>query len=203
VATVSGNVLTLLKPGTTVVTATQAGDGNHSAAPAVTDTVHYQSASLIRQRWSDVLFFDNSSGNYVQWQWYKNDSAVAGATDPYYSETPSLNGKYYVVATNKDSQRVQSCILSIAPGAAVPGGIKVYPNPATAGTAVTVTSDYTGAALQGAVLQIIDLNGRVRQQLTNVQPSMPVTMPAETGTYIISLLLTSGQKASVNVLVVQ
>jgi hypothetical protein len=28
-------------------------------------------------------------------------------------------------------------------------------------------------------------------------------MPAETGTYIISLLLTSGQKASVNVLVVQ
>jgi hypothetical protein len=79
----------------------------------------------------------------------------------------------------------------------------VYPNPAAAGAAVTVTSDYTAAALQGAVLQIIDLNGRVRQQLTNVQPSMPVTMPAETGTYIISLLLTSGQKASVNVLVMQ
>jgi hypothetical protein len=52
-------------------------------------------------------------------------------------------------------------------------------------------------------LQIVDVTGRVRQQLTNVQPSMPVTMPSETGLYIVNLQLASGQRASTNVLVVE
>jgi hypothetical protein len=186
-----------------VITATQAGDANYPPAPPVTDSVYYQNASLIRQRWDDVIFFDNSSGDYVQWQWYKNGNPVAGATSPYYSESPSLNGQYYVIATNIDSQRVQSCILDITPGTAAPGGIKVFPNPIAAGTQATITSNYTAAALKGAVLQIVDLGGRVRQQITTVQPSMQVTMPSETGTYIINLQLVGGQKASINILVIQ
>jgi hypothetical protein len=203
VAIVSGNVLTLLQPGMAVVTATQAGDADYAAAPPVTDTVYYQATSLITQHWNDVIFFDNSSGDYVAWQWYKNGEAVSGATSPYYSEEPSLNGQYYVVATNKAGQQVQSCTLTIAAGAALPGGIKVYPNPANAGAVATVASNYTAAALQGAVLQIIDVTGRVRQRLTNVLPSMQVTMPSETGIYIVNLQLASGQRASTNVLVVE
>jgi hypothetical protein len=201
IATVSGNTLTLLRPGSTTIIATQAGDDNWTAAAAVTDTIYYQAASLITQRWNDAIFFDNSSGDYVGWQWYKNGDAVSGATDPYYSETPTLNGQYYVIATNKDSQRVQSCTLSIAPGTAIPGGIKVYPNPVNAGAKITVISNYSGTELQGAVLSVVDLSGKVRQQITNVQPTMQVTMPGDTGTYIVSLVLVNGQKATANVLV--
>jgi hypothetical protein len=201
IATVSGNVLTLLQPGTTVVTATQAGDANHSAAPPVKDTVSYQATSLISQHWNDVIFFDNSSGDYVAWQWYKNDSLIAGATSPYYSETPSLNGQYFVIATNTDGQEVQSCTLTIAAGAAIPGGIRVQPNPANKGGQVTVTCNYPAAALQGAVLQLVDLTGKVLQQVPNVQSSMQITMPSGNGIYIINLLLSSGAKASINVLV--
>jgi hypothetical protein len=201
IATVSGNVLTLLQPGTTVVTATQAGDANHSAAPPVKDTVSYQATSLISQHWNDVIFFDNSSGDYVAWQWYKNDSLIAGATSPYYSETPSLNGQYFVIATNTDGQEVQSCTLTIAAGAAIPGGISVQPNPANKGGQVTVTCNYPAAALQGAVLQLVDLTGKVLQQVPNVQSSMQITMPSGNGIYIINLLLSSGAKASINVLV--
>ncbi len=124
IATVSGNVLTLLLPGTTVVTAAQAGDANHAAAPSVTDTLFYQESSLITQHWGDAIFFDNSSGDYVAWQWYKNDSVVAGATSPYYSETPSLNGQYFVIATNKDGQQVQSCTTGTSP-ARLPGWQRV------------------------------------------------------------------------------
>jgi hypothetical protein len=201
IATVSGNVLTLLEPGTTVVTATQAGDANHTAAPPVKDTVFYQATSLISQHWNDVIFFDNSSGDYVAWQWYKNDSLVAGATSPYYSETPSLDGQYFVIATNKDGQEVQSCTLTIAAGSAIPGGIKVQPNPAGKGQQVTVTCNYPVAALQGAVLQVVDLTGKLLKQIANVQPSMQVSMPSANGIYIINLLLSNGAKASVNVLV--
>lgn len=200
-ATVSGNVLTLLKPGTTYVTATQAGDANHSEAPAVIDTVVYEAGSLIRQHFSDAIFFDNSNGDYVQWQWYKNGDSVSGADASYYSEMPSLDGEYFVIATNKDGQQVQSCTLIIKPGGAIPGGIKVFPNPVVAGGMVTVTSNYSSIELQGAIMQIIDITGRVRQQITNVQPSMQVAMPSESGTYIINLILSGGRKSSVNVLV--
>jgi hypothetical protein len=203
IATVSGSVLTLLKPGSTIVTATQAGDSNYEAATAVSDTVYYQSASLIGQHWNDVIFFDNSSDDYVQWQWYKDGAAVKGDTSQYYSETPSLNGQYYVVATNREGQQVQSCILTITANAPIPGGIKVSPNPAIGGSQVTITSNYPATALQGAILQVLDLSGRVLQQVTNVQPSVQVTMPSAYGIYIVNLLLINGQRASTNVLVLQ
>jgi MBG domain (YGX type) len=201
VATVSGNVLTLLKSGTAVVTAAQAGDADYNAATAVADTVLFESTSLIAQHWNDVIFFDNSSGDYVQWQWYKNGVAVAGDTTSYYSETPSLNGQYYVIATNKDGQQVQSCALTVTAGAAIAGGIKVSPNPASKGAVVTVVCNYTVTALQGAVVQIADISGRILQQITNVQPSMQVTMPSASGIYIVNLVLANGQRISTNVLI--
>jgi hypothetical protein len=201
VAAVSGDVLTLLQPGTAVVTAVQAGNANYNAATAVTDTVIFQSTALITEHWNDVIFFDNSSGDYVGWQWYKNGVVVAGDTTPYYSETPSLNGQYYVMATNKDGQQVQSCTLTITPSAAVAGGIKVSPNPAGRGAAVTVICNYTGTTLQGAIVQISDISGRIVQQIKNVQPSMQVTMPSVSGIYIVSLILANGQRICTNVLI--
>jgi hypothetical protein len=201
VATVSGNTLTLLRPGTAAIIASQSGGADYSAASPVTDTVSYESASLITEHWNDVLFFDNSSGDYVDWQWYKNDTAIQGDTTPYYTETPYLNGQYFVIATNKDGQQIQSCTLTIAPGAAIPGGIKAFPNPARPGAAVTVTCNYTSTTLQGAILQIADISGRVLQVIPDVQPSIPVTMPSAGGIYIVSLLLANGQKISTNVLV--
>jgi hypothetical protein len=201
VATVSGNVLTLLQPGTAVVTAVQAGNADYNAAGVVADTVVFQPASLITEHWNDVIFFDNSSGDYVQWQWYKNGLAVAGDTTPYYSETPYLNGQYYVIATNKDGQQIESCTLTITGGAAIAGGIKVSPNPAGRGAVVTVNCNYTVAALQGAVIQVADISGRIVQQITNVQPSMRVTMPSVNGVYIVNLVLAGGQRISTNVLI--
>ena len=200
IATVSGNVLTLLSPGTAVITATQAGNVNYPAAAPVNDTLIYASTSLIRQHWDDAIFFDNSDSEYVQWQWYKDGEAVTGATTPYYTENP-LDGQYFVVATNRAGQDIQSCTLVIKAGGAISGGIKVSPNPIHAGAPVTVTSNYSGSALQGATLQIIDLQGKVRQKLTSVQPSMTVTMPSETGIYIVDLQLANGQNATINILV--
>jgi hypothetical protein len=200
IATISGNILTLLRTGSTVITASQPGDANHTAAAPVSDTLFYQSTSLIRQHWNDVVFFDNTTGNFVQWQWYKNGQAIPGATGPYYTETPSLNGRYYVIATNAARQQIQTCTLTINGDSIVSGGIKVQPNPIHAGGIVTVTCNYSGSILQGGILQVIDMNGKVRQRVSPVLPTMKVTMPVDPGIYIINLLLSNGQKASVNVL---
>ncbi|HEY4289657.1 MAG TPA: MBG domain-containing protein [Puia sp.] len=201
VATVTGDVLTLVRPGSVTITAAQPGDGNHLAATPVNNTVIYQSSSLLRQHWDDAIFFDNTGGNYVQWQWYKNGNAVSGATSPYYSETPVLSGQYYVIATDKDGRQIQTCPLNAAGNGTVTGGIKVFPNPASSGVSVTVTCNYSTSALQGAQLQVLNISGVIMQTLTSVQPTMQVTMPAARGIYIINLVLSNGQKASVNVLV--
>jgi hypothetical protein len=204
VATIAGDVLTLLQPGSVMITASQAGDSNYFAAADVTDTAIDQSPSLVRQHWGDVLFFDNSSDQYDQWQWYKNGTAIPGATGQYYSETPALNGQYYVIATENTGQQIQTCPLSITGGSGtVAGGIQVFPNPVGMGASATVVSNYSAAALQGALMQIVDMSGKVWQQITNIQPSMKVTMPTAAGIYTISLQLSNGQKATVNVLVIQ
>ena len=201
VATIEGDILTLVQPGSVLITASQAGNGNYFAAADVTDSAANQIPALVRQHWNDVLFFDNSSDDYVQWQWYKNGNAIPGATNPYYSETPSLDGQYYVIATENTGATIQTCPLTINGGGTTPGGIKVFPNPASSGATVTVTCAYTAAALQGARLQIVDMQGKIWQQLTNVQPSMQVVMPTGEDIYIIYLLLSNGQKATVNVLI--
>ncbi|MDH7460140.1 MBG domain-containing protein [Chitinophagaceae bacterium 26-R-25] len=201
VATISGNSLTPVLPGYAVITASQAGDANHFAAPSVTNNVNYRSASAVRQHWSDVLMFDNSSNNYTKWEWYKNNSLVSGQTSAYYSEQTALSGTYYVIATDKNGEAIQSCPLTLNGSTTVTAGIKVYPNPVTAGSTATVTCTYTDAALQGAKMAIVDMSGKIQQEITNVKATQTITAPSARGLYYITLLLKNGQKASVNLLV--
>lgn len=201
VGTITGNMLTPVLPGYAVITASQAGDANHFAAESVENNVTYRSASAIRQHWSDVLMFDNSSNNYTKWEWYKNNSLVSGQTSAYYSEPTTLSGTYYVIATDKNGEAIQSCPLTLNGSATVTAGIKVYPNPVTAGSTATVTCNYTDAALQGAKMAIVDMSGKIQQEITNVKGTQTITAPSARGMYYITLLLKNGQKASVNLLV--
>ncbi|MCS3798547.1 MBG domain-containing protein [Niastella sp. OAS944] len=201
IATVSGNVLSLLQSGATVVTAEQPGDANHLPATPVTSNLNYQLVSAVRQHFNDLLLFDNRSGEYVQWQWYKNGAPVAGATTAWYSETAPLNGLYYVLATAKNGAQLQTCPVTCTGSSTVAGGLKIFPNPATRGATTTVTCNYSEATLQGARLLITDNTGVILQQLTSVHPSTQVSLPASAGVYIITLILSNGQKATVNALV--
>jgi hypothetical protein len=148
-----------------------------------------------------MLFFDNTSNNYVSWQWYKNGTLAFGATEPYYNESGALNGTYYVSATDANGNVMQTCPLTFSGSATVSGGIKAFPNPAKAGTAITVTCNYPAAALSGAQLLVTDVSGKVIQQITTVQPSMQFTAPSAGGMYVVTLLLNTGEKATVSILV--
>ncbi|NML23705.1 hypothetical protein HHL16_22685 [Pseudoflavitalea sp. G-6-1-2] len=199
-ATINGNILTPLKPGQTTITAVQQGDNNHEAATRVSQTFHYQSPDAIRQRWNDVLVFDNSNNDYVQWQWFKNGTSINGATQQYYNEAAGLKGDYYVIATTKNGEQLQSCPLT-ATGAASGGQLKVAPNPAKPGSTISVNCNYDASLLTGAKLQLTSVTGTVMQQVTNVLPLTKLDMPATGGLYIITLVLNNGQKASLNILV--
>ncbi|MFT3823639.1 MAG: MBG domain-containing protein [Chitinophagaceae bacterium] len=201
IATVNGSTLTPVSVGSTIVTATQAGDANHFAATAVTNMFNYLLPSMVRQHWSDALFFDNTGGTYVQWQWYKNNTAVTGATSAYYTESTALNGTYYAMVTDQNGKRIQTCPLTLTGSSTVAGGIKVYPNPVNPAGTVTITCNYTTTELQGARLSLTTINGITLQQLTSVQTSNRFTMPVQSGIYVVTLLLSNGQKTTANVFV--
>ena len=202
IATVTGNVLTLVNSGITAVIASQSGSNNYLAATSVPDTLNYKSATLANEHWNDAIIFDNSSNNYVAWQWYKNGSMVPGSTAQYYNENNNpLNGQYYVIATDKNTVSVQTCPITLTPIVASGGGITVFPNPVLAGSTFKIVSNYTDTQLQGSTLSIISIGGVLQSQLTAVHPTVTMNAPSVGGIYIITLTWPNGQKASTNLLV--
>ena len=175
------------------------GTCNNTAAASVV----VQRANLVshvRQHWSDVLLFDNSSKNYVAWQWYKNGVAVNGATLQQYSESSALVGTYYVVATDKNGAQSISCPLTITAGSFTGLKIRMFPNPADKGANVMVTTSFTVSELQGANITVTDVYGRVLQQITQVTANTAIKAPATTGIYVVTLTLQNGIKYSANLL---
>ena len=175
------------------------GTCNNTAAA----TVVVQRANLVhhvRQHWSDVLLFDNSSRNYVAWQWYKNGVAVPGATLQQYSESSVLVGTYHVVATDRNGAQFISCPQTITATTFTGLRISLFPNPADKGANVKVATNFTTAELQGASLTISDVFGRVVSQLTQVSPLTNILAPTATGMYVVTLTLQNGVKYSSNLL---
>lgn len=80
----------------------------------------------ILKKWDDVLICDNSSNEFVAYQWYKNDMPIAGETRQYYSEVDGLNGSYYVMAQHINGDWGMSNVVVCAGRAEI--GLKVTPS---------------------------------------------------------------------------
>lgn len=97
------------------------------------------------------------SSSFSSYQWYKNDSAIVGATQATYS--PVDSGNYYVVVTNANGcSSVSNTIryditLSGIEQIGNNQSFKVYPNPAQ--TEITIESASVGK------IQIFDMNGKL------------------------------------------
>src|SRR5690606_3306680 len=115
---------------------------------------------LVRQRCDDVLVFDNSSASFVSVQWYKNGTAVPGATKQYYSEEQVLNGEYYVLATKSNGEVVTTCPLIVL-GENYQRTIRIVPNPVNSGDSFVIIADFDQSQLDEAVVSIFDISGKL------------------------------------------
>ena len=65
---------------------------------------------FVYRKWNDVLFADNTEGQFVSYQWYEDSIAVSGATLQFYQLTDTLTPhSYYVEATTTDGRVRTSC----------------------------------------------------------------------------------------------
>ncbi|WPO78269.1 T9SS type A sorting domain-containing protein [Flavobacterium sp. KACC 22761] len=200
IAEVSGNNLVIKNSGSTLITASQNGDQNHNPAVAVIKTVEVTQGGLITQHWSDVLFFDNKNKDFVSWQWYKNGTAISGATRQYFSENQALNGAYYVIATDKNGNKIKSCLFEIK-DQVFSNKMKIYPNPVRTSSEFTLECNFSEAQLKGAVIDIFDINGKLIQTVSNVKTQNQIIAPSQTAIYVVMLTLSNGEKKTINVLV--
>ncbi|WP_051951669.1 MBG domain-containing protein [Flavobacterium sp. ASV13] len=200
IAEVSGNNLAIKNSGSTSITASQIGDQNHNPAVAVIKPIEVTQGGFIAQHWSDVLFFDNKNKDFVSWQWYKNGTAISGATRQYFNENQALNGAYYVIATDKDGNRIKSCLFEIT-GKMFSNNIKIYPNPVKASTEFTLECNFSEAQLKGATIDIFDINGKLIQTVSNIKTQNQIIAPSQTSIYVVLLTLSNGEKKTINVLV--
>ncbi len=201
VAVVNGNQLTTPSAGSAVITASQPGNENYLPATEVSKDLSSRLApTLIIKKWSDVVVFDNSSNEYKSWQWYKNDMAIPGATRQFFQENGPLNGTYLAEVVTANGVSMKTCPVDIVAGV-TPSALTVFPNPANTGQQVTVKTSFNSTALEGARIEVSNLQGNIIQSVSQVFEQTNVRMPMTAGLYIIRLRLANGGSAAISVVV--
>ena len=68
---------------------------------------------LVYQKWTNVLFCDNHEDLFVAFQWYQDNTAIAGATKQYlYLENGMGTATYYVEVTLTNGSKDQTCPIT-------------------------------------------------------------------------------------------
>ena len=161
-------------------------------------------AGYVHQKWSDVLFVDNSDKNcepdcesdltFTQYQWYKDGEPVEDATGQYYFEEGGLNGVYHVILTTADGTTLRTCDYEIRPNTAIDNiqptkksNLQIYPNPLSDGMPLILQSSVAGQ------IKIYNAAGTTlcQQQMQPQRQEVSVALP--TGIYLIQFMSENGQ----------
>ncbi len=124
--TIEVPVPTGVKPGYYPLTLTFASEVNGTYEATGELTIHH-SASLIQQRWDDVLGILNAEYNggydFRYFRWYRNGEPIEGATEPYfYIESKLQPGDTYSVELREsaDERGLTTCGYIVPAAAAAP-----------------------------------------------------------------------------------
>ena len=121
-------------------------------------------ANVLVEKWHDVILADNSSRQFVAYQWYKDGRIIDGATEQFYQEVGGLNGCYSVELRLAAGSVMRSC-ERCAYKTVKSNEIHVYPNPTSNQLRITNCE-----LRENADIQIFDIVGRLLQsKIVNLQ----------------------------------
>ena len=200
IAKINGAEVILIGNGYAEITAFQLGNNNFLSSNQITQTLNHKLNGMIKQKWDNILIFDNNSNDFEKWQWYKNGTIISGAIGQYYQSPQALSGIYHVIATDKSGNKMETCPISIVANQHK-GGVKVVPNPVRQGEMFNIVADYSVEELKGASLVVMDLTGKIYKEIINVESTTKLKAPLTASVYIVHLFLKDGRKASTKMLV--
>jgi hypothetical protein len=201
IATVSNNSLIFQNYGSATITASQPGNMNYNAAPAVVLPVVSSQPNLIRKQFENIIFFDNSSKSFKSYSWYKNGVLVSGQTSQYFKESGALNGTYYAVATKLDGTLITTCALTLST-TMEEEYIRIVPNPVRSNASFQLMTNVSTNRLQNARIEVYNLTGSLLTTITNTsQNTIDMIAPGAEGIYIVKMTLANGKYFTKNLLV--
>jgi hypothetical protein len=142
---------------------------------------------MVAEKWTDVLYADNSNDLFTGYQWYKNGSPVAeDGKSQYYSETPYLQGTYRVRIYMADGTWVESCDYTFDNSRMLFDNL--YPNPAERGAEITVELYRELSPLSNSTFEMYDVLGRRIMAQPFTGNHFTVKAPATSGTYHLRIV---------------
>lgn len=186
--------------GFATITANQQGNNNYNAAPSIVLPIVNSQPNLIRKQFDTVIFFDNSSNEFVSYSWYKNGQVVAGQTAQYFKEASALNGTYYAVATKKDGTLIRTCPL-VFTSSGVVEIMNIAPNPVRPNASYQLITNIEAAQIQNARVTVFNILGSLVTDKVVNESTINMIAPNVDGIYIVKLVLSNGKVFTKNLLV--
>ena len=166
------------------------------------------SLPIMDQRWNDVVVVNNNPTNngghtFVGFQWYKNGVAIPGATYSNYQEKGGLNGFYSVELIEQDANGNMVYYKTCEMYFNSVSSVKVYPVPANVRQEITIELDLTSEELEGAVLDIYNVNGALINHVTDLHPITKIEGFKAQGTYFGRILTGTNEIKTVKFVIVK
>ncbi len=150
------------------------------------------SASLIRYKFKNVIFFDDNINRATSFQWYKNGVEIPGATKQFYMDPAGLIGTYSVKIINTEGKTLSSCEKTY--DIPLTKKVQTYPNPVKIGQACRI--DVLGFAnneLENTQLSVYNAQGVRVYQSGAVEINNSIYLPAMEGVYVGQFTTANGE----------
>ena len=162
-------------------------------------TIFY--SDVIAQKWNDMLVVRSNTGfEFSHYQWYKNGSAIDGATSPIYyvgrdGSVLDFNADYSIELTRKnDLVKLMSCTMRPVMKQST-SMLAVYPTSMNAGESIHIDSK------EACIVSLIDPVGVKQTNVSLKSGNNIINSPVKNGVYILNILSESGEQQSYRLIV--
>ncbi len=150
------------------------------------------SADYIVSKFDDVVICDNSSWMFAQYQWYKNNELIPGATDQFYFEPKGLVGVYSLKVNTVDGKTLFCCPKEYNKPKIQK--VVVIPNPTKANEPITVqVQGFRDTELQQASLSVYTVHGAEIFKTKDIEATNKLSIHLIPGIYVGRLTLKNGK----------
>ena len=162
----------------------------------------YYSASILQQKWNDVIAIYNSDNNggydFSAFSWYVDGTEVSGMTGPIFYDSSNglqIGSSYQAKLTRADDGVTAfTCPIYIVGKSE---NVEVYPTSAPKRSAVTISMPQEGQISVWDVMGNRISDGLLEAGLNHF------SMPERVGTYVFKVLTVGGQSVNVRVMVTE
>lgn len=158
-------------------------------------------ASIVEQKWNDVLAILNSRYNggytFTAYQWYKDGLPISGETKPYLYQPLDINSEYSVALTRTDGVTIRSCAFTPT----LHSDTMPFPTLAKVAQRLPIRRGATDSPVQQ--VRVYTMLGQLYSATDIVDGEGWIVAPALAGNYLVEMIYQDGESRAQHLVVIQ